>query len=96
MNRQLTIPWTLLLCLVAASACGPTPTLHPSAATAALVSPTQTGLLPTSTPIATPQPTLEPATSRFLYVEGVTVSTLAGDGHWGYHDGLWTVRATST
>jgi ABC-type branched-subunit amino acid transport system substrate-binding protein/sugar lactone lactonase YvrE len=44
-------------------------------------------LPPTSTPIATPQPTLEPVTSRFLYVEGVTVSTLAGDGHWGYRDG---------
>jgi ABC-type branched-subunit amino acid transport system substrate-binding protein len=86
-NRYLTIIWTLLLCLVAASACGPTPTPLPSAATAALVSATPTGLLPTSAPVATPQPTLEPAASRLLYVEGVTVSTLAGDGHWGYRDG---------
>jgi ABC-type branched-subunit amino acid transport system substrate-binding protein/sugar lactone lactonase YvrE len=45
------------------------------------------GLTPTHTPVATPQPTLEPVTSRLLYVEGVTVSTLAGDGHWGYRDG---------
>jgi ABC-type branched-subunit amino acid transport system substrate-binding protein len=37
--------------------------------------------------VATPQPTLEPVTSRFLYVQGVTVSTLAGDGHRGYRDG---------
>ncbi len=87
MNRQLTIPWTLLLCLVATSTCGPTPTPIPSASTPALVSTTPTGLLPTSTPIATPQPTLEPVASRLLYVEGVTVSTLAGDGHWGYRDG---------
>ncbi|HSR32544.1 MAG TPA: ABC transporter substrate-binding protein [Anaerolineae bacterium] len=87
MNRQLMIPWTLLLCLVAASACGPTPTSLPSASTAALVSTAPTGLHPTSTPIATPQPMLEPVAGRFLYVEGVTVSTLAGDGHWGYRDG---------
>jgi ABC-type branched-subunit amino acid transport system substrate-binding protein/sugar lactone lactonase YvrE len=38
-------------------------------------------------PVATPQPTLEPVTSRFLYVQGVTVSTLAGDGQRGYRDG---------
>jgi ABC-type branched-subunit amino acid transport system substrate-binding protein/sugar lactone lactonase YvrE len=87
MRRHLTISWTLLLCLVAVSACGPTPTPHPPAATAALASTTPTSLLPTSGPIATPHPTLEPVVSRFLYVEGVTVSTLAGDGHWGYRDG---------
>jgi ABC-type branched-subunit amino acid transport system substrate-binding protein/sugar lactone lactonase YvrE len=86
MIRHLTITWLLLLC-VAASACGPTPTSLPSAPTAALVSATPTGLPPTRTPVATPQPTLEPVTSRFLYVQGVTVSTLAGDGHRGYRDG---------
>jgi ABC-type branched-subunit amino acid transport system substrate-binding protein/DNA-binding beta-propeller fold protein YncE len=87
MNRHLTIAWILLLCLVAVSACGPTPTSLPSAPTAALVSATAAGLPPTRTPVATPQATLEPITSRFLYVEGVTVSTLAGDGHLGYRDG---------
>jgi ABC-type branched-subunit amino acid transport system substrate-binding protein/sugar lactone lactonase YvrE len=80
MNRHLTITWILLLCIVAASACGPTPTALPSAPTATLA-------LATPTPVATPQPTVEPITSRFLYVEGVTVSTLAGDGHLGYRDG---------
>jgi ABC-type branched-subunit amino acid transport system substrate-binding protein/sugar lactone lactonase YvrE len=85
MNRHLTIPWILLLCLVAASACGPMPTPLPSAPAAALVSATPTNLPP---PTATlPQPTLEPVASRFLYVKGVTVSTLAGDGHWDYRDG---------
>jgi ABC-type branched-subunit amino acid transport system substrate-binding protein/sugar lactone lactonase YvrE len=63
-----------------AAACGPAPTSLPSVPTAALVSATPTAA-------ATPQPTLEPVASRFLYVEGVTVSTLAGDGHWGYRDG---------
>jgi ABC-type branched-subunit amino acid transport system substrate-binding protein/sugar lactone lactonase YvrE len=87
MNRHLTITWILLLCIMAASACGPTPTPLPSAPTAVPVSATPTGLLPTRTPVATPQPTLEPVTSRFLYVEGVTVSTLAGDGHRGHRDG---------
>jgi ABC-type branched-subunit amino acid transport system substrate-binding protein/sugar lactone lactonase YvrE len=87
MNRRLTIAWILLLCLVAVSACGPTPTSLPSAPTAALISATAAGLPPTRTPVATPQATLEPITSRFLYVEGVTVSTLAGDGHLGYRDG---------
>jgi ABC-type branched-subunit amino acid transport system substrate-binding protein len=87
MNRHLTIAWILLLCLVAVSACGPTPTSLPSAPTAALVSATAAGLPPTHTPVATPQPTLEPVTSRFLYVQGVAVSTLAGDGHRGYRDG---------
>jgi ABC-type branched-subunit amino acid transport system substrate-binding protein/sugar lactone lactonase YvrE len=32
-------------------------------------------------------PTLEPVSSRFLYVQGVTVSTLAGDGYRGHRDG---------
>jgi ABC-type branched-subunit amino acid transport system substrate-binding protein/sugar lactone lactonase YvrE len=44
-------------------------------------------LPPTRTSSAAPQPTLGPVTSRFLYVQGVTVSTLAGDGHWGHRDG---------
>ena len=87
MNRHLTINWILPLCLVAASACGSTPAPLPSAPTAALVSATPTGLPATRTPVATPQPTLEPITSRFLYTQGVTVSTLAGDGHRGYRDG---------
>jgi ABC-type branched-subunit amino acid transport system substrate-binding protein len=87
MNRHLTIIRILFLCTVAASACGPTPTSLPSAPTAAFVPATPTGLPPTRTPVATPQPTLEPITSRFLYVQGVTVSTLAGDGHRGYRDG---------
>ena len=82
MNRHLMITWILLLCVMAASACGPTPTSLPSAPTATLALAT-----PTSTPVATPQPTLETVASRFLYVEGVTVSTLAGDGHMGYRDG---------
>jgi ABC-type branched-subunit amino acid transport system substrate-binding protein/sugar lactone lactonase YvrE len=82
MSRQQRISWTLLLCLVAASACGPTPMSPPSAPTATLALAT-----PTGTPVATPRPTLEPITSRFLYVQGVTVSTLAGDGHRGHRDG---------
>lgn len=80
MNRHWTITWILFLCTVAASACGPRSTAFPSAPTATLA-------LATPTPVATLQPTLEPITSYFLYVEGVTVSTLAGDGHPGYRDG---------
>jgi ABC-type branched-subunit amino acid transport system substrate-binding protein len=87
MNRHLMITWILFLCIIAASACGPAPTSLPSAPTAAVTSATPTSLPPTRTPAATPQPTLEPVSSRFLYVEGVTVSTLAGDGHRGYRDG---------
>jgi ABC-type branched-subunit amino acid transport system substrate-binding protein/sugar lactone lactonase YvrE len=86
-HRHRMVAWMLILCLVLASACGPTPTSLPSTPTTALISTTPTGLPLTSIAIATPQPTLEPITSRFLYVEGVTVSTLAGDGHWGYRDG---------
>jgi len=80
MNRQLMITWILLLCLVAASACRPTPAALPSAPIATLA-------LATPAPVATSQPTVEPISSGFLYVEGVTVSTLAGDGHLGYRDG---------
>lgn len=32
-------------------------------------------------------PVGEPVATPYLYVQGVTVSTLAGDGHWGYRDG---------
>ena len=69
-----------------ATACGPgcgevsAPATEPSTATPA-------ALTLTHTPVATPQSTLEPVSSRFLYVQGVTVSTLAGDGHRGYRDG---------
>jgi ABC-type branched-subunit amino acid transport system substrate-binding protein/sugar lactone lactonase YvrE len=69
-----------------ATTCGPrrgevsAPATEPPTATLA-------ALAPTRTPVATAQPTLEPVTSRFLYVQGVTVSTLAGDGHLGYRDG---------
>jgi ABC-type branched-subunit amino acid transport system substrate-binding protein len=88
MNRHLMITWILLLGIIAASACGPSPTpIAPSAAVGTPEAPTPTRVPPTLTPVATPQPTLEPVTSRFLYVQGVTVSTLAGDGHWGYRDG---------
>jgi ABC-type branched-subunit amino acid transport system substrate-binding protein len=80
MNRCLMIIGILVLCLLAASACGPTPTSLPSA-------PMATRALTTPAPGATPQPTVEPITSRFVYVQGVTVSTLAGDGHRGYRDG---------
>ncbi|MEJ2736226.1 MAG: NHL repeat-containing protein, partial [Anaerolineae bacterium] len=78
--------FALVATLVLLAACGPareeaaTPATGPLTATAA-------GLAPTRTPVATPQPTLEPVTSHFLYVQGVTVSTLAGDGHHGYRDG---------
>jgi ABC-type branched-subunit amino acid transport system substrate-binding protein len=73
----------LLACL---AACGP---VREKAAAPATEPPTATpvALTPTRTPVATPQPTLEPVTSRFLYVQGVTVSTLAGDGHRGHRDG---------
>jgi ABC-type branched-subunit amino acid transport system substrate-binding protein/sugar lactone lactonase YvrE len=81
---MLVLAATLVLLAVA---CGPAPTTLPAVATATLVSATPTSLPPTPTVVATPQPTLEPVTSRFLYVEGVAVSTLAGDGHWGYRDG---------
>jgi ABC-type branched-subunit amino acid transport system substrate-binding protein/sugar lactone lactonase YvrE len=76
----LVFSWALVL-----NGCGPSP-----APTASLVAvgtpeaPTPTRVPPT--PTAAP-PTLEPVTSRFLYVQGVTVSTLAGDGHPGYRDG---------
>jgi ABC-type branched-subunit amino acid transport system substrate-binding protein len=80
MNRCLMITGMLLLCLVSASACGPMPTSSPSA-------PTTTRAPVTATPVVTPQPTVEPIASRFLYVQGVTVSTLAGDGYRGYQDG---------
>jgi ABC-type branched-subunit amino acid transport system substrate-binding protein len=75
---------TLLACL--ATGCGPgraevsaPATAPPTAAPA--------GLTSTQAPVATPEPTLEPIASRFLYVQGATVSTLAGDGHLGYRDG---------
>jgi ABC-type branched-subunit amino acid transport system substrate-binding protein/DNA-binding beta-propeller fold protein YncE len=76
----------LVAILAFLAACGPA---REEAAAPATEPPTAAlaGLTPTRTPVATPQPTLEPITSRFLYVEGVTVSTLAGDGHWGYRDG---------
>jgi ABC-type branched-subunit amino acid transport system substrate-binding protein/sugar lactone lactonase YvrE len=65
--------------------CTPSPT--PTALPVAVGTPEA----PTPTPVPPPPtaapPTLEPVTSRFLYVQGVTVSTLAGDGHWGYRDG---------
>jgi ABC-type branched-subunit amino acid transport system substrate-binding protein len=80
MNRCLMITGMLLLCLVVASACGPTPTSLPSAPIAARAP-------VTGAPSATPYSTVEPITSRFLYIQGVTVSTLAGDGHRGYQDG---------
>jgi ABC-type branched-subunit amino acid transport system substrate-binding protein/sugar lactone lactonase YvrE len=81
--------------------CGPSPTpTAPPAAVGTPEAPTPTPVPPTPTTSAmpvlsvveglSPSPapsTLEPVTSRFLYVEGVTVSTLAGDGHWGYRDG---------
>jgi hypothetical protein len=74
--------------------CGPSPTAPP-VAIGAPETPTPTRIPPTLTtaatlspsPTATPQPALEPVTSRFLYVEEVTVSTLAGDGDWDYRDG---------
>jgi ABC-type branched-subunit amino acid transport system substrate-binding protein len=80
MNRCLMMIGILVLCLVAASACGPTPTSLPSAPIATLAR-------ATATAGATPYPTVEPITSRFLYVQGVSVSTLAGDGYRGYQDG---------
>jgi len=43
-----------------------------------------TPISPTSTSIPTP---IDQVTSFLLHVQGVTVSTLAGDGHWGYRDG---------
>ena len=73
--------------------CGPSPTpTAPPAATGTPEAPTPTPVPPTPTTLAMlspspASPTLEPVTSRFRYVEGVTVSTLAGDGHWGYCDG---------
>jgi ABC-type branched-subunit amino acid transport system substrate-binding protein/sugar lactone lactonase YvrE len=80
MNRCLMIMGILVLCLLAASGCGLAPTSVPSA-------PTATRALATPVPSATLQPAVEPITSRFVYVQGVTVSTLAGDGHRGYRDG---------
>ncbi|HSR32545.1 MAG TPA: ABC transporter substrate-binding protein [Anaerolineae bacterium] len=68
-----------------ATTCGPVPTSLPTVSTAALVSATPS--VPPPTAVALPKPTLEPVTSSFLYVDGVTVSTLAGDGHWGHRDG---------
>jgi len=44
----------------------------------------RTPVSPTSTPIPMP---VDQATSYLLFVQGVTVSTLAGDGHLGYRDG---------
>jgi len=85
MNGHLTITWILVLCIMAAAACGPSPTpTGPPVAVGTPEAPTPTPVPPTPAPAP---PTLEPITSRFLYVEGVTVSTLAGDGHLGYRDG---------
>jgi ABC-type branched-subunit amino acid transport system substrate-binding protein len=39
------------------------------------------------TAITTLQPSLQPLSSRFLYVQDITVSTLAGDGQRDYRDG---------
>jgi ABC-type branched-subunit amino acid transport system substrate-binding protein/sugar lactone lactonase YvrE len=79
--------WLMLVFSLALilNGCGPsaTPTAPP-VAVGTPEAPTPTPVPPT--PTAAP-PTLEPVTSRFLYVQGVTVSTLAGDGHWGYRDG---------
>jgi ABC-type branched-subunit amino acid transport system substrate-binding protein/sugar lactone lactonase YvrE len=95
-QRQVALTGLLLSLALILSGCGPLPTATaPPAAVGMPEAPTPTAIPTTLTtsatlspsPIAAPQPTLEPVTSRFLYVEGVTVSTLAGDGHWGYRDG---------
>jgi ABC-type branched-subunit amino acid transport system substrate-binding protein/sugar lactone lactonase YvrE len=80
MNRCLMIIGILVVCLLAASGCGLAPTPVPSA-------PAATRTLSTPSLVVTPYPTVEPVTSRFAYVQGVTVSTLAGDGRRGYRDG---------
>jgi ABC-type branched-subunit amino acid transport system substrate-binding protein len=87
-QRQVALTVLLFSLTFILNGCGPSPTATaPPAAVGTPEVPTPTAIPPTLTPIASPQPTLEPVTSRFLYVEGVTVSTLAGDGHWGYRDG---------
>ncbi|UCH59539.1 MAG: ABC transporter substrate-binding protein [Anaerolineales bacterium] len=61
----------------------------------ACVPPSPAGVTMTEEPEPTPiAPTSPPAPtsagqigSQLLYVQGVTVSTLAGDGNWGYRDG---------
>jgi ABC-type branched-subunit amino acid transport system substrate-binding protein/sugar lactone lactonase YvrE len=77
--------FALVFSLALLNGCGSS-TTAPRVAVGTPEAPTPTRVPPTSAP-ATPQPTLEPVTSRFLYVEGVIASTLAGDGHWGYRDG---------
>jgi ABC-type branched-subunit amino acid transport system substrate-binding protein len=80
MGRKLTASGTFCLLLMLLAACAsPIPT-----APVALDTTTPTALPPTSTSTS---PTGEVVTNRFLYVQGVTVSTLAGDGHWGHRDG---------
>ena len=85
----------LVATLALLAACGPAREGAATLATEPLTA-TAAGLAPTRTPVATPHPTLEPVTSRFLYVEGVTVSTLAGDGHRGYRDGPGTQARFNT
>jgi ABC-type branched-subunit amino acid transport system substrate-binding protein/sugar lactone lactonase YvrE len=88
--RQRQVALTVLLFSLAfiLNGCGPSPTATaPAAAVGTPGAPAPTRIAATITPTATPQPTLEPVTSRFLYVQGVTVSTLAGDGYWGCRDG---------
>jgi ABC-type branched-subunit amino acid transport system substrate-binding protein/sugar lactone lactonase YvrE len=98
-QRQVALTGLLLSLALILSGCGPLPTATaPPAAVGTPEAPTPTAIPPTLTtsatlspsPVVAPQPTLEPITSRFLYVKGVTVSTLAGDGHWGYRDGPGT------
>ena len=87
--------WLMLVfsLALALNGCGPSPApTGPPVAVGTPEAPTPTPVPPTPTTStmlssSPAPPTLEPVTSRFLYVQGVTVSTLAGDGHLGYRDG---------
>jgi ABC-type branched-subunit amino acid transport system substrate-binding protein/sugar lactone lactonase YvrE len=93
--RQRRRAWLILVFswALALNGCGPspTPTAPPVAVgTPEAPAPTPVSQTPTTLAMLSPSPgppTLEPVTSHFLYVEGVTVYTLAGDGHRGHRDG---------
>jgi ABC-type branched-subunit amino acid transport system substrate-binding protein/sugar lactone lactonase YvrE len=73
------IPWGfyVLICLLAGCA-------KPTPAVGITGPPIQSQSASTLTPSLS---TLEPSTGHLLYLQNVTVSTLAGDGNWGYRDG---------
>jgi ABC-type branched-subunit amino acid transport system substrate-binding protein len=76
-NTTLGVLCTLIILL---TACAPVTTVVVDKSEGMLTTP----ISPTSTSIP---PSVDQVNNFLLNVKGVTVSTLAGDGHWGYRDG---------